>query len=455
MHSTTVEIRVAGRKILLKMPKNEADIRFVKGITYARWNQSLFVWELPHYPGNLEKLISYFGDRISVIQKEESIQTNNTVKPIISNNEILAVQTPTKRIKLIFGFVPELIKHIKTIPYARWDTKNKWWTIPYSEQFLEEIKREATRLNLVFSYEIETPKKPGIDKLSSKDVAFYKTCPKTYLDKLAELRYSVNTVKTYVPLFEEFINHFPKEDLDSLNDHHVTEFSRFLVTERKVSTSYQNQAINAIKFYFEKVLGGKRKLYFVERPRQEQSLPTVCSVEEIQQILSTIKNLKHKAILSTIYSAGLRISELINLPIHAIDSDRMQIHIENAKGNKDRYTILSTKLLELLRLYFKKERPHYWLFEGMGSTKAKPIQYSDRSIQQILKKALSQTKITKHVTVHTLRHSFATHLLENGTDLRYIQSLLGHSNSKTTEVYTHITTKGFNQIISPLDKLDI
>ncbi|WP_421976071.1 tyrosine-type recombinase/integrase [Roseivirga seohaensis] len=272
---------------------------------------------------------------------------------------------------------------------------------------------------------------------------------------MKELRYSENTIKSYIPLFEEFINHFPKEDIDALNDKHVIEFSRFLASERKVSTSYQSQAINSIKFYFEKVLGGKRKLYFVERPRQEQSLPTVCSVEEIQLILSSVKNIKHKAILSTIYSAGLRISEVINLPIKAIDSDRMQIHIKNAKGNKDRYTILSKKVLDLLREYFKQEKPHYWLFERMGSTKEKPVQYSSRSIQNILKVALKKTGIKKHITVHTLRHSFATHLLENGTDLRYIQNLLGHSNSKTTEVYTHITTKGFNQIVSPLDKLDI
>tara|TARA_A100000171_G_scaffold25268_1_gene23610 strand:+ start:649 stop:1170 length:522 start_codon:yes stop_codon:yes gene_type:complete len=172
-------------------------------------------------------------------------------------------------------------------------------------------------------------------------------------------------------------------------------------------------------------------------------------------ILSNVKNIKHKAILSTIYSAGLRISEVINLPIKAIDSDRMQIHIKNAKGNKDRYTILSKKVLDLLRVYFKQEKPHYWLFEGMGSTKENPVQYSSRSIQNILKVAIKKTGIKKHITVLTLRHSFATHLLENGTDLRYIQNLLGHSNSKTTEVYTHITTKGFNQIVSPLDKLDI
>lgn len=235
----------------------------------------------------------------------------------------------------------------------------------------------------------------------------------------------------------------------------MVEFSRFLVTELKVSTLYQNSAINAIKFYFEKVLGGRRKLYFVERPRKEKALPVVCSEEEILQLLKSVENIKHRAILSTIYSSGLRISELINLKIKDIDSERMQIRVEQAKGKKDRYTILSKKLLLLLRSYFKVDKPNHWLFEGAGSTKENPVQYSVRSIQSILKAALEKTGIKKHVTVHTLRHSFATHLLENGTDLRYIQNLLGHESSKTTEIYTHVTTKGFNQIVSPLDKLEI
>ncbi|MBN7813575.1 site-specific integrase [Algoriphagus sp. H41] len=450
-----IEIRVSGRKILVRMPKNEADIQLVRAIRFSRWNPGLMVWEVPHYPGNLEKLTSHFGDRIKLLEKDEVISTLAPSRQTIAKDELLAIQTPNKRLKLIFGFIPDLIKHIKTVPYANWDTKNKWWTIPYSEQFLQEIKSTAERLQLKFTHETAPPSEQGLPRLSPEDTAHYKRCPQEYRDKLTELRYSENTIKAYIPLFEEFINHFPKEDLDSLHDRHVMEFSRFLVAERKVSASYQNQAINAIKFYFEKVLGGRRKLYFVDRPVKEKTLPTVCSEEEIQRILSSIKNLKHKAILSTIYSAGLRIGELINLPITAIDSDRMQIRIERAKGKKDRYTLLSPKLLTLLREYFKKERPHFWLFEGSGSTSEKPIQYSERSVQQILSRALRETGITKHVTVHTLRHSFATHLLENGTDLRYIQSLLGHSDPKTTQVYTHITTKGFSQIRSPLDKLDI
>ncbi len=149
-------------------------------------------------------------------------------------------------------------------------------------------------------------------------------------------------------------------------------------------------------------------------------------------------------------NAGLRVSEVIRLKISDIDSQRMQIRVEQSKGKKDRFTLLSSKTLEILRQYFKEYKPKTWLFEGANND-----QYSVRSIQAILSDAVKLTNIKKHVTVHTLRHSFATHLLENGTDLRYIQILLGHESSKTTEVYTHITTKGFEQIVSPLDKLEL
>ena len=188
----------------------------------------------------------------------------------------------------------------------------------------------------------------------------------------------------------------------------------------------------------------------IERPRKENYLPEVLSEEEITSILKAISNLKHKAIIMVIYSGGLRISELINLKVKDIDSDRMQIRISQAKGKKDRYTLLSNKTLLILRKYFTEYKPKEWLFEGVSGG-----QYADSSIYSIFKKAIASANIKKKVSIHSLRHSFATHLLENGTDLRYIQNLLGHSSSKTTEIYTHITVKGFDLIKNPLDKLDI
>ena len=300
---------------------------------------------------------------------------------------------------------------------------------------------------------IEEEEKTDSGKLARKtacDVPNYRPCPEKMILKLKELRYSEKTIKAYKSLFEELINHYPTVEIDKIDEQKIIAFCQYLVIDRKVSASYQNQAINAIKFYYERVLGGQRKFYFLQRPDKEKTLPTVLSSEEITNILKATENLKHKTILTVIYSAGLRISELTNLKIKDIDSERKQIRIEQSKGKKDRYSLLSIKTLDLLRTYFKKYKPKEWLFEGQEGG-----QYSTRSIQTFFQEICKKAGIKKKVSVHTLRHSFATHLLENGTDLRYIQALLGHESSKTTEVYTHITTKGFDQIKNPLDNLDI
>ena len=183
---------------------------------------------------------------------------------------------------------------------------------------------------------------------------------------------------------------------------------------------------------------------------RERNLPNVLSEQEVLQILTSTDNLKHKAILSLIYSAGLRRGELINMKINDIDSKRMYVIIRQGKGRKDRYSILSEKVLELLRRYVKQYKPVEWLFEGQFGG-----QYGASSVQHILRDAVSRSKIRKTVTVHTLRHSFATHLLEHGVDIRYIQELLGHQSLKTTEIYTHITQRGLGKIKSPLDNFDI
>ena len=278
-----------------------------------------------------------------------------------------------------------------------------------------------------------------------------KKCPDAYINKLKVIRYSENTIRTYTSAFSDFINYFSKKELFEISDEDIKNYLLYLVEKRKISTSFQNQVINAIKFYYEKVCGGKRMPYItIDRPIKEKTLPNVLSEEEVKRIINSVKNLKHKSILLTIYSSGLRISEAINLKIADIDSSRMVILIKGGKGKKDRSRLLSEKLLIILREYFRQYKPKVWLFEGQDGG-----QYSDRSIQNVFRKACLDAKIMKKATVHTLRHSFATHLLERGTDLRYIQELLGHSSSKTTEIYTHITHKGMEQIKSPLDQFEL
>ncbi|HBF87976.1 MAG TPA: recombinase XerD [Bacteroidales bacterium] len=446
-----VSITIFDQKIIVKLPKNEADSCFLRGIKFSRWDNGAMCWIVPNYKTNSDLLKEYFESRIYELIDETKKENIYREKKhyTIHKNEVLLIKTKSNRIKIISHFDRNFGSFVKQIPFNKWDVNNSWWTIPYSEIFLNKITEFAKNLNfnVKFEEEIDTNKS---SKISFFDIPNYKYCPQEYTDKLIELRYSEQTIKTYKSCFEEFINYYHKIDIDLIDEKMISSFLRYLVVERKVSTSFQNQTINAIKFYYEKLKKGERKLYYIERPRREKTLPTVLSEEEVTKILNSIDNIKHKAILMTIYSAGLRISEVLKLKIKDIDSQRMQIKIEQSKGKKDRISILSNKNLEVLRLYFLKYKPKVWLFEGQNGE-----QYSQRSIQNILKTAAVKAGIKKYVTVHTLRHSFATHLLENGVDLRYIQSLLGHSNSKTTEIYTHITTKGFENLKSPLDKLNI
>lgn len=450
--NTDVSIAVTGRRIIIKLPRKKEDVQFLLSFKYSRWDKKQYCWIIPNYPGNLDLLKDYFKDRIYELSIHEEIEIDDSTTAVrnIGKNDLLLVKTKSERLKLYFGFNRPLTKAIKAIPYSSWNGKNKAWSIPFSAKYFQEIKNKATELNLKIIYEEEQAEVKGISRTSRYDLVNYKKCPEEYINKLKELRYSEKTLKTYKNAFEEFINYYNNHDFENITDEMIVSFLRYLVTERKVSASYQNQAINAVKFYFEKVLRHERKIYLIDRPIKEKTLPTVLSEKEVCDLFKVVDNIKHKVILMLAYSAGLRLGELINVKIKDIDSNRMQIRVEQGKGKKDRYSLLSTKLLEKLRKYYVEYKPKVWLFEGASGK-----QYSPRSIQSIMQKATKKAGIKKKVSVHSLRHSFATHLLENGTDLRYIQSLLGHESSKTTEVYTHITTKGFDQIISPLDKLDL
>ncbi len=275
----------------------------------------------------------------------------------------------------------------------------------------------------------------------------YKKCPESFLLKLELKHYAFNTCKTYISLFEVFINHQRDKELDLINENDIRIYLQGLIQQGK-SESYINQMINSIKFYYEIVLEMPNRFYKLERPIKRQPLPKVISLEEVQKIIEITKNIKHKCIISLLYSAGLRRCELLNLKIENIDSNRMVINIVNSKRNKDRITILSPTVLAELRIYIKEYRPKIYLFEGQNGN-----QYSAESVLKIVRNAGEKAHIAKRVTPHMLRHSFATHLLENGTNLRYIQSLLGHSSSKTTEIYTQVATNHLKTIKSPIELL--
>jgi len=274
-------------------------------------------------------------------------------------------------------------------------------------------------------------------------------CPQEFVQLLELRRYSISTARSYCALFANFALHYKGRSLNEINEQDIKAYVHDIVKSGK-SASYQNQVINAIKFYYEQVLDMPQRFYEIDRPNKERKLPLVLSEEEVVRIFDAVVNLKHKAILITLYSCGLRISELLELKLTDIQSDRKLVLIRDGKGKKDRTTILALTTLELLRKYYLAYRPKVYLFEG-GSG----IPYSSKSVSNILKRALRTAGIGKAATPHTLRHSFATHLLENGTDLRYIQVLLGHNSPKTTEIYAHVSNRYLRDVQSPIEKLAI
>ena len=449
--SNEISIEITARHIYVKVPKNDADIAFIRSFKFVLWDSKNYCWSVPNYKNTAEKIKAYFNARNPAITELVTaiITEQAPTQPTYTATQLLVINHSDKIFKVYFSFNKNLVFVIKKIPFAQWNDAEHYWSIPYSEKYLSEIKQIASDFSLQFIY--TTEQKPKIKPRTSRhDIENFRTCPAEYISKLKELRYSQNTIDTYKHMFEEFINHYPNSEIKDITDEMIVEFLRYLVNERNISGSYQNQSINAIKFYYERVLGGQRKVYTIDRPRKEKFLPEVLSEEEVAKIINATENLKYKAILMTIYSAGLRVSELTNLKIKDVDSNRMQIRVVQSKGKKDRYTLLGHKTLEILRKYITVYKPKEWLFEGK---EGEP--YAPRTIQEILKKSVDKVGLKKKISVHTLRHSFATHLLEAGTDIRYIQSLLGHSSGKTTEIYTHITTKGFDQIKSPLDNLEI
>jgi len=259
---------------------------------------------------------------------------------------------------------------------------------------------------------------------------------------------SQNTITSYQSHLAQYFGYFKNMNFEEITKDQIEGYVFTLVSKHKISEQKQNSLINAIKSYYEHTLGKPREYYNITRPKKSQDLPNVLSKEEVKLILNSPKNIKHKALLYTLYSAGLRLGELIRLRVTDIRSDDGYIFVKDSKGKKDRHTVLSENLLIVLRQYYKEHKPSYWLFEGQDGG-----QYSASSIQAIYRKAVKDTNSNPWSTPHTLRHSFATHLLQAGVNLRYIQSALGHSSSKTTEIYTRVIN--INNIIlkSPLDLL--
>jgi site-specific recombinase XerD len=352
-----------------------------------------------------------------------------------------------KQIGLQFTNDKVILALLKSLPGIAWsDTFNMYYLANDKsnlELIFEVFRGEAwINGNYFFEKKLDNDNGPlNVDWFRKRTLAKgYHPCPEEYLLKLELMRYSNNTVKAYVNCFEAFINFYSDISPLTINEFEVRSYLQKLIQEGK-SDSYVNQALNSIKFFYEKVHGMPNRFYTIERPRKKVVLPKVISKEEVKAIIANTNNIKHKCIVSLLYSSGLRRNELLNLRVDDIISDRMMVKVGQGKGNKDRYTILSDTTLKDLRRYYLEYRPKNYLFEGANGHR-----YSSSSVLSIIVSAAKRAGIFKRVTPHMLRHSFATHLLESGTDIRHIQLLLGHNSTKTTEIYTHVAEKSFMKI---------
>lgn len=378
------------------------------------------------------------------------------------------------------GFIENLVVKLNTVPSFHYDKINRRFSVPATKESIRLLEQEFGKDSLVWIQQSDSPHnqytKPkelppqGINQVSLSreyseprgrvprmvrstgttgplprhwQVALHRT-----EEQLRVRRYSSSTIKSYLNHLKHFFTEHPDIQLPDIDSELIRGYIVKRVAEGNYAESTQGQMLNAVKFWLEQVEGRERAFYDL-RPKKKKLLPKVLSVEEVVRLFNAIDNLKHRCILKTIYSGGLRLSEVTNLRIADVHSDRMQLFIHTGKGKKDRYTTLSKGLLLNLREYFLEYEPQYWLFEGQTGGK-----YSNRSVQAILRKAVDKSRINPYCTVHTLRHSYATHLLEQGTSLRHIQTLLGHENSATTEIYTHVSNHEKQQVISPLDRLE-
>ena len=328
----------------------------------------------------------------------------------------------------------QIIDLLKQHFIAHWSESNQCWWVARNEF---DYKKFKVVFSPIADIIVQQEKEGAKEKIK---------LPDGYLEKLIRVRYSESTVKVYSKYFTDFCRHFNHIELKEITIDQINAYILDLIKSHNMSQSQQNQRINAIKFYYENVLGLEREYYKIDRPKRTKKLPKIISESEVLKMLRATTNLKHKSIIATIYSAGLRRSELVNLRIQDVWFDRKMIFIRAAKGGKDRTSVLSDSLVVVLKKYLECFKPNYYLFEGGNRTK-----YYPGTIVNIVTNAGRRANIEKHVTPHMLRHSFATHLLEQGTDLRYIQNILGHSSTKTTEIYTHVSKKSLAKVISPLD----
>jgi site-specific recombinase XerD len=332
-----------------------------------------------------------------------------------------------------FQYDKSLVQHLRKYSLAKWSASEKSW-------YLTDNSHNRN----LFGLPLDVVGKEVLMKISAINSPEFQR----YQDMLVLKGYSSNTIRTYSVEFAQLLYLLKNFPIQQLSSEKLQSYFLYCHKELELSENQIHSRMNAIKFYFEQVLHQEKMFFDIPRPKKPMLLPKSLNTEEVKQLFSVVDNPKHQLILQLCYGMGLRVSEIINLKIEDVDSQRMKVLVSRGKGKKDRFVNLPQSVLDQLRNYYKMNRPQYYLFEGQNGG-----QYSVRSAQMVFKNAMKKAGINKKIGIHGLRHSYATHLLEFGTDISLIQKLLGHHDIKTTMIYTHVTDRTLSNVVSPLDRL--
>jgi site-specific recombinase XerD len=452
-----VEINYYNQRFWIKMRYQIDDITMVKSLSGAYWNKNQKLWCAGGTEGNLRKMQTYFN----YWSPETYTHIYGLIMTTADPKIIEIYRTPEFKdiicIKLK-GYNNDT-HFVTQIPNAKYDLEYKRWLLPnnellissvqshYESKGVKVINRLCQKGKLYKKKDYNNQEKQS--NLMAKYPAKHAALLQQYTDAMIRRNNSWSTIYTYTPEIVKFAETLGVQNIAKANETTINQYLSQL-SGKKIAVSTIHTAINAIKYYYQKVIYRQDlKIDQLSRPKKGFHLPTILSAQETNGLLECITNTKHIVLLYILYGSGLRLNESLAVRVEDVWWDRNQLIVRGGKGNKDRVVMLSQTLKQLLRKYFDEYMPQQWLFEGQDMM----TQYSVRSVQKVVKNAAYKAGISKKVTPHTLRHCFATHLLDSGVQLPYIQALLGHKDVKTTMIYTHVTTQSIAHVVSPLDRL--
>lgn len=447
-----------GKYWVFKMNYSEVITKKLLAIKGVHWNSSYKCYmatRIPKVKEQVEAILQkpdFFGD--DFISKDETFRgAKITILPHKEDEAWMQIHVPK---------VVAIHEKIKRFVMSKYSTINNCYLLPAAPLVYENIQLHMESLEVIIENRLpkdylqrkHLPNRKQIEITKAKDsiLSQIPEIARDYMidlvDTLLALNYSTSTLRTYCGAFAQFLRHFEYKNPEEISNKEVKKYLASLM-ERGLSANSGHSMVNAILFYYKQVLANKEFEIRLPRPKKEKKLPSVLTMEECLSIFKAVDNPKHKLLLLIGYGAGLRVSEIVQLKWNDILFSEYKIHIKNAKGKKDRMVMLPFSIIQSLEIYRQLYNGKYYVFEGQFAGEP----YSTTSVQQVMRDALKKSGLMKTATVHTLRHSFATHLLENGTDIRYIQQFLGHSSIKTTTIYTHLTKSAVDKIQSPLDRL--